>query len=137
MMHGLRYFFLFFFASAGIWKLVQHGAFNSEQMSGILLYQHKEFLTSSPEKWYSYFIYWLINNQGTSYFLYLAGTVIELLFIFGFFTKKFDKWLIGGFLLFLCFNAVIMRIHYWEMTPFLLTLLFSRFSLPDERRLHT
>ncbi|HEX8332758.1 MAG TPA: hypothetical protein VF622_09045, partial [Segetibacter sp.] len=133
LLHGLRYFFLFFFASAGIWKLVQYGAFNTEQMSGVLLFQHKEFLTSSPGTWYSSFIYWLINHSLFSYLLYLAGTIIELAFIVGFFTRKYDRWLIGGFLLFLCFNVIIMRIHYWEMTPFLLTLIFSKYALPDAR----
>jgi hypothetical protein len=133
-LHGLRYFFLFFFASAGIWKLVQFGAFNTEQMSGVLLFQHKEFLTSSPGTWYSSFIYWLINHSTVSYLLYLAGTLVELLFINGFFTRKYDRWLIGSFLLFLCFNALIMRIHYWEMTPFLLTFVYSKYTFPDERR---
>jgi hypothetical protein len=133
-LHGLRYFFLFFFASAGVWKLVQLGAFNTEQMSGVLLFQHKEFLTSSHGSWYSTFIYWLINHSTASYLLYVAGIIIELFFIVGFLTRKYDRWLIAGFVLFLLFNAIIMRIHYWEVSPFLLTLVFSKYTLPDERR---
>lgn len=132
ILHGLRYFFLFFFASAGIWKLVQGGVFNAEQMGGVLLFQHKEFLTSSPTSWYREFVYWLISNSTISYLLYLLGTIIELIFITGFFTRRLDKWLVAGFLLFLTFNVLVMRIHYWEMTPFLLTLLFSKYSLPNE-----
>jgi hypothetical protein len=134
LLHGLRYFFLFFFASAGIWKLVQYGAFNTEQMSGVLLYQHKEYLTSSPGVWHSSFIYWLINNPFVGYFLYLLGTLIELVFLIGFFTRKYDRWLIICFILFLFFDVLIMRIHYWETLPFLLTLVYSKYTLPEERR---
>jgi hypothetical protein len=133
LLHGLRYFFLFFFASAGIWKLVQYGAFNTGQMSGILLYQHKEFLTSSPESWYSTFIYWLINNPLVGYTLYLLGTVIELVFIIGFFSGRYDRLLIVCFVLFLIFDVLIMRIHYWETLPFLLTLIYSKYSMPEEK----
>jgi len=134
LLHGLRYFFLFFFASAGIWKLVQYGAFNPEQMSGVLLFQHKEFLTSSPGTSYSNFIYWLISHPTISYLLYLCGAIIEIAFLIGFLTKKHDRWLTAVFLTFLCFNVLIMRIHYWEMTPFLLVLFYSKYSFPDERR---
>ena len=74
LLNGLRYFFLFLFASAGLWKLVQQGAFNVDQMSGVLLYQHKEFLTSSPGHWLSYFFYWIINRPLVGYLIYLLGT---------------------------------------------------------------
>jgi hypothetical protein len=69
VLQALRYFFLFFFLSAGVWKFVQGGIFNGEQMSAILLYQHKEYLVSSPAEWYTSFIYWLSNNATLSFTL--------------------------------------------------------------------
>jgi hypothetical protein len=135
VLHSLRYFFLFLFASAGIWKFVQQGILHIDQMSGVLLFQHKEHLVSAPGYWFSNMIYWLINHSTVSYLLYLGGALLELFFLVGFFTRKFDKWLIVGFILFIVVDLLLMRIYYWELSPFLLTLVYSRFKLPAPGKL--
>jgi hypothetical protein len=119
---GLRYFFLFFLASAGVWKFIQGGIFSTSEMSGILLYQHTELLTSSPGYWYSNFFLFLIQHPLLSYFFYLAATAVELFFIVGFFTKKYDTLLFVLFIVFLVMDNVIMRIPYYEVFPLALTL---------------
>ena len=122
LFEGLRYFFLYFFASAGLWK-VRHGSvFLPSEMSGILLGQHIQLLTNSPDYWQSKFILWLINNAWVSYSLYVSATAIELFFMVGFFTKKLDKLLILLFVVFLITDHLIMRIPYYEVMPFLITL---------------
>jgi hypothetical protein len=131
ILHALRFFFLFFFVSAAMWKFVQGGIFNTEQMSGVLLYQHKEYLVSSPGFWYTSFIYWLVNHRHTSYLLYAGATVLELFFAAGFFTKKLDRFLVCACILFLVTDLLLMRIPYWEITPFLITLVFSKYTLPS------
>ena len=130
VLNGLRYFFLFFFVSAGIWKIVQGAVINSEQMTGVLLFQHKELLTGSVN-WSAQFIDWLLHHPLVGYCLYLFATFMELIFIVGYFTKKYDRYLIGAFLLFLIADVVVMRIPYWEVTPFLLTLIYSKLKLND------
>lgn len=129
LFRGLRYFFLFFFASSGVWKIAQGGLFHTDQMSGVLLLQHKDFLAHSPQYWYTRFIYWLMQHPNISYFLYLLTDLIQLSFLTGFFTSKFDKWLIAAFIIFLFMDNFIMRISYYDTLPFLLTLSFSRSSL--------
>ncbi|MEO7310451.1 MAG: hypothetical protein ABIX01_08645 [Chitinophagaceae bacterium] len=131
LMNAMRYFFLFFFASAAIWKLRQGGAFNPEQMSGILLMQHKEYLVSAPENWFTHFIYWLVKHQIVGYCLYLGSMVLELTFIAGFFTKKYDRLLLLLFFAFLVMDYFIMRIPYFEILPLALPLLFSKYSAPE------
>ena len=126
MLHGVRYFFLFFFVSAGLWKLRSGGVFNIDQMSGILLMQHKEFLIASPGYWYTSFIYWIIRNPTIGYSLYLISTLLELVFSIGFFTKKYDKQLFFLFILFLITNSIIMRMVYLDALPLALPLLFTR-----------
>lgn len=130
ILHGLRYFFLFFFVSAAAWKFVQGGIFNAEQMTAVLLFQHKEYLVTSQSNWYTSFIYWLINHSGVSYVLYLSATIFEMLFVTGFFTKKYDHFLIAVFVLFLLADILIMRIPYWEVSAFMITLAYSKYSLP-------
>ncbi len=130
VLHALRYYFLFFFASAAAWKFVQGGIFHFDQMSGVLLFQHKDYLATSPGDWYSACIYWFINHPAISYLLYAVATVCELFFAVGFFTRKLDRWLAFIFLLFLLSDSLIMRIPYWEITPFALTFFFSRHTIP-------
>ncbi len=130
VLHALRYFFLFFFMSAGIWKITQGAVFNVEQMSGVLLFQHAEYLTSSPGDWYSKFIYWVVQHPAIGHSIYIAGTILEVGFVIGFFTKKYDTFLLVGFALFLLFDILLMRIHYWEVSAFLLTLYYSKYTLP-------
>src|SRR5215218_3306778 len=89
LMHGLRYFFLFFFASAALWKFYQGGIFNTQQMSGILLMQHKEFLVFAPDYWYTQLIYWIVRHPLAGYSLYVTATALELSFLVGFFAKKY------------------------------------------------
>ncbi|HEY6978123.1 MAG TPA: hypothetical protein VH396_17605 [Chitinophagaceae bacterium] len=126
LFEGLRYFFLFFFVSAAIWKLAQGGLFNISQMSGVLLYQHKELLTSAPGYWQSNFFLWLIQRQPLSYLLYLSATLLELSFIAGFFTKKYDRLLLALVVIFLVMDHLIMRITYYEIAPLALTFMFSK-----------
>ena len=125
---GLRYFFLFFFASAGIWKIVQGSIFNVEQMSGILLVQHKEYLIDA-NNFFSYAMYWLIEHPVVAFSLFVISTILELSFVIGFFTKKYDRILLLMFLFFLLADVFFMRIPYWEVSPFLLTLLYSKHSI--------
>ena len=122
LVNGIRYVFLFAFASAGIWKIVTGAVFNTEQMSGILLYQHADMLSNSTGYWQTNMIEWLIHHQTISYLLYVAAALLELFFVIGFFTKKFDRWLVFAFIAFLVFDHFVMRIPYYEWLPFLLTL---------------
>lgn len=119
---GLRYFFIFLFASSGVWKIMQGGIFHLDQMSGILLEQHKDFLGLSPSYWYTRFILWLITHEGVSYLLYLMTALLQLTFLTGFFVSRWDRWLGIAFILFVLMDHFFMRITYYEITPFLLTL---------------
>lgn len=122
LLEGLRYFFLYLVLSAGVWKFAQGGIFNTHQMSGILLMQHTSLLTNSAGYWQSKMILYIIETPLLGYSLYAASALLELIFVIGFFTKKYDRWLVSGFLLFLFMDYWIMRIPYFELLPLLLTM---------------
>jgi hypothetical protein len=128
LVKGLRYFFLFFIASAGIWKIVNGGLFNTEQMSGVLLFQHADLLSNSTGYWQTVMIKWLIGHPQTGYALYVLATILEISFIVGFFTKRYDRLLIILFIVFLIFDQLVMRIPYYEVVPYLLTLRIGAMS---------
>lgn len=122
LFEGLRYFFLFFFLTAGLWKIINGGIYNPLQLSGVLLEQHKELLTNSATYWQAQMISWLIKNSNFSYALFVASALMEMTFIVGFFTQRYDKLLIAIFIIFLFADFMVMRILYYETLPFLLTL---------------
>ena len=114
----LRYLFIIFFFSAGLWKIRAGGLFNLEQMSAILLRQHGSLLVSAPENWYAIFILKIVSRPLLAYALYLMGTLAELSFIVGFFTKKWDRLLLLILLLFILFDLVLMKINYFPWVAF-------------------
>ena len=118
---GLRLFFLYFFLSAGLWKIRNGGVFNPLQMSGILLDQHKEMLASAAQWWMKSLIAWLIGHAYIAYALYVLVACMELCFGIGFFTRKYDGVLAAMYVIFLLADHLIMRIAYYETLPFLLT----------------
>lgn len=125
MFNGLRYVFLFVFFSAGFWKIYWGGVFNLEQLSGILTFQHSHFLALSPDAFYTQWLGWLINHPMVGWGLYIVATLIELMFVVGFFTKKWDRWLLLLFVLFLVFDQLVMSIAYYEMVPMLILLYYA------------
>lgn len=122
LIEGLRYFFLYFFFSAGVWKIAQGGLFNPLQMSGVLLYQHNQQLASVETNFQTKTILYLIQHQWLSYCLYVSSALLEFSFAIGFFTKKYDRLLCILFLLFAVVDYFIMRIAYFEVLPFLLAM---------------
>lgn len=122
LLQGLRYFFLYFFFSAGIWKIVNGGMFNPLQMSAVLLEQHKDILAASGEWWMKEWMSWLVAHPEVSYTLYLLAACLELSFVVGFFSRRYDGLLAVLYVFFLIGDHLVMRIPYYETLPFLLTL---------------
>ena len=77
---------------------------------------------NSPGYWQTKLISYVIDHARLGYLLYLLATLVELSFIVGFFTRKYDKILALLFLLFLVMDHLLMRITYYEVLPLLLTL---------------
>jgi hypothetical protein len=125
VLSGLRYVFLFFFFSAGFWKIYLGGVFNPAQMSNILVLQHGHFLTQAPNTFFTRWTQWLIYHPTIGWVLYLLATLNELIFVVGFFTRRWDRWLLVLFLIFLFFDQLVMQIAYYEMIPMLIPLYFS------------
>ena len=122
LFEGVRYFFLYFFLSAGAWKIINGSVFNPVHFSAVLIEQHKEMLTASKGYWLSHFYQYLIGNTALSYTLYLTVWVMELSFITGFFTRRYDRYLAFIYFVFLIADYFVMRIPYFETLPFVLTL---------------
>jgi hypothetical protein len=131
LMHSLRIIFIIIFFSAALWKLFTAAIFNEAQMSAVLLTQHANYLASANNDIFGNVILYLIRHKGIAHTLYLGAFFIEFIFVVGFFTKRFDWYLIVFFSLFLIFDYFIMGINYFLWLPFAGCLYFSKYEMEN------
>ncbi|MBK9762933.1 MAG: hypothetical protein IPO87_06110 [Flavobacteriales bacterium] len=86
----LRYYVLFLYASAGLYKVMRGSWLNVDQMTMIIEKTQLDLLLTQPDNWHSLFYTWLLNNEWASWSLFVLATVLEVSFIIGFFTKRWD-----------------------------------------------
>ena len=122
LMSGCRYYFLYIFASAVLWKIARGAVFNGEEMSRILLLHHADLLTGTCTSLSCRIYAWLIIHPPVAQSLYVAGALLEAAFLIGFFTRRFDRWLIVGAVVFVIADLLVMRIPYWTILLGTLTL---------------
>ncbi|HEV9038664.1 MAG TPA: hypothetical protein VGQ51_18635 [Puia sp.] len=110
-----RYYFLYIFVSAAIWKIARGAVFNGQEMSDILLRHQGYLLAGDCDTWTCRFCSWLIDHPGPAQTLYIAAAVLEAFFLIGFFTRRYDRLLIALAVLFVVADLVVMRIPYWTL----------------------
>lgn len=136
VLKGCRYYFLYVFVSAALWKIARGAVFNGQEMSRILLLHHSDLLTGSCSSFSCRAYGWLIGHPGLSWWLYLGDVLLELSFLAGFFTRRWDRWLIGLACLFVLADLLLMRIPYWTILLGTVTLwLGSGRQAPQEKRI--
>ncbi|HMK02981.1 MAG TPA: hypothetical protein VK489_02270 [Ferruginibacter sp.] len=119
----VRYWVCFLYVCAGIYKLWYGGFIYSDNMSHILVQDNAEwfvFTRSGP----AYGLYqYLVENPGISQWFYRIATFFDLAMLVGFFTKRYDKWLLAGLVLFHLGNFLLLHISFVEQSlifaPFL------------------
>lgn len=122
LFQGLRYMLLYILASSAIWKIVQGGLFNTEQMSGVLLYQHADFI-----QFYRLLAicYACMADRTFIYFLpaLFGGCITAILLHHWFLYKKYDKVLLVFMLVFFIADYFIMRIVFFDLAVLMLPML--------------
>lgn len=91
---GLRYFLLFSYSAAFFWKLLRLSWLFKEQ--GVLIMKENltPYLYFNPHSFLSEIYFYFLDHPGLTQFFLLSGFVFEGIFIIGFFTKKYDKYLL-------------------------------------------
>lgn len=115
ILRGCRYYFLYIFVSAAIWKTVRGAVFDGQEMSHILLLQHIDLLSSDCQTALCRFYAWLIGHPAVAQSLYIGAVLMESVFVVGFFTRRFDRSLLGLAVLFVAADLLVMRIPYWTL----------------------
>ena len=111
-----RYWVCFLYAYAGISKIYYGGFGYSGTMSNILLQDNAEWFVFHKEGMLYSAINSLINNPVLSQWFYRAATFFELIVLVGFFTKRFDKWLLAALISFHVANLLLLHISFVEQS---------------------
>ena len=118
-----RYYLLYIFASAALWKILRGSAFYHDQLSNILKQQQINLLLQNPDSYKAHIAQYLIANKGISHIVLLLNVIVQLSFAVGFFTKKFDRVLFALAIVFVVANFLVMGILSLELLILNLTLL--------------
>lgn len=90
---ALRYYTLFIYASAFLWKLFRLSFLNDNHGLLILKNNLTSYLYYTPGSVLSKFYMWLLQHPSWANGMYIFGFILEGTFITGFFTKQYDKYL--------------------------------------------
>lgn len=118
-----RYYWLYAFTSAGLWKILRGSAFLTDQMSNILMQQQLDYLLQQPLTFKASVIQYLISHPTLSHGVLLINVCLQLSFLAGFFTRRFDTALIVLSVVFCLANYFVMSIVSTELLILNLTLI--------------
>jgi hypothetical protein len=110
-----RLLFLYVFVSAAMWKIFRGSIFYSDHMQNLLIGQHAAYLSNHCHFYLCDIYAFLIAHKNIAQCFYVLATILELSFVIGFFTKKFDLYLLALAILFFAADHVIMLIPYWQI----------------------
>lgn len=119
----MRYYVLFVFTSASLWKIVRGVAWDPTHMQLSLKAQHIDNLVNWPDHYITQLISTIIDNPSYCSILFIVAILSQLTFAIGFFTKKYDRLLALLLIIFIVSDYLVMRIEYWEFIVFLPLLL--------------
>lgn len=105
MWQALRYYTLYIYPSSFLWKLFRGTWLHWEQGVLILKKNITPYLFYNNHTMLSKFYWWLLQNPSLVNTLFAIGFILEGIFIVGFFTKRFDK--------FLFFFSFILVAGFW------------------------
>ena len=117
-----RFYFFFMFSSAALWKVCRGSLLDTHQMSNILMAQHAQYIYDYPDGLFTGLYSYLISHYQASYVLLLSMAAIQLSYLGGFFTRKYDRIYLIVFILFTFLNYVVMHINSAPLLIFILVL---------------
>jgi uncharacterized membrane protein YphA (DoxX/SURF4 family) len=110
---AVRFWACFLYFEAGFLKILRGGIFNPEQMVNSIKLSVPAYLSQNASTGFrSEFRYFLMQSPTISQCLFVVATLLELCFLIGFFTKKYDLFLLFLFLAFHITNQYILNMPF-------------------------
>lgn len=120
---GLRYFTLWIYFSAFLWKLLRGSLFNYEQGVANFMNENATHIALNPDGWLTPFYSFFIAHPGLAFLASTLAILMEGLFVIGFFTKKYDwSWLVLP-IVFHTMTFLFIHVMFYELLILNLTFL--------------
>jgi hypothetical protein len=95
----LRYVLLFFYTSAAIYKWTGGGMTDPTWFQQILIRQQGVYFLEDTIGWRTSLVSWIVQHPYMTMATFWIGSLLELVTLIGFFTKKVDRWILGALVL--------------------------------------
>lgn len=128
-----RYYLLFFYASAALFKIIYHSFEHTGHLSGSILQQYAPYFIEGNTGVRTSFHLYLINHPQVGFILLIGSFAAELLALAGFFTRRLDRYIGISLLLFHLANWFIMDLAPFGQLAFI-SLLFMQHAFPENKR---
>jgi hypothetical protein len=112
---ALRFFACWIFVAAFLWKLRRGYFLARDHGMSILLDTRADYLAQNDSTLLSKLLFWLIGHPSLMDFITISGGVLQGCFLVGFFTKRFDKYLVTLSFLFHTINYFLFDIVFFEL----------------------
>jgi hypothetical protein len=133
---GLRYFTLFVYVSAFLWKLSRATFMHWQQASLIIKLNLAPYMYFNPHSFQTAAYSWLLQHDSISGWIFNLGILLEGSFVVGFFTRKFDKHLLLFSVLLPVGFAFFADAFFFELCILSLTLIDFRRDRGNPYRLN-
>ncbi len=120
---GLRYFTLWVYSSAFLWKLLRGSLFHYEQGVANFMNENATHIALNPDAWTTGIYMFFITHPGLSFAASVLAILAEGLFIIGFFTKKYDWWWFVLPIIFHTMTYLFIHVMFYELLILNLTFL--------------
>ena len=117
-----RYYFLFVFTSAALWKIWRGSLFHTGQLISILQGKNSMSVINSDSSPIAQIVFFTGTHQGLALAIWILLGVLELSFLIGFFSYRYDGVLMINYLLFVAGGFLFVGIFNIENLLLLITL---------------
>jgi len=117
-----RFIFCFMMFSAACWKIARGNLWHVDQTNMMLIGTYIDELTNNESTFSVRIAKWLLQHNIVSHLVWCTLITLEAVFALGFFTLKWDRLLLGAYLLFFAGRWIIFNIYNYDNLLFLLTL---------------
>ncbi|RYG05995.1 MAG: hypothetical protein EOO02_02060 [Chitinophagaceae bacterium] len=117
-----RFFFCFMMFTAACWKIARGNLWHLDQTGMLLINTSLEALVSGDPTWRTEIVRWLVNHKTIAHLIWIFLIVLEAIFLLGFISFRWDKYLLIAYCLFFIGGWFLFDIYNFENLLFLLTL---------------
>lgn len=118
----MRFLFCFIMFTAALWKIGRGNLFHTEHLFALFMPDYVENEVSGNTSLRMLMVAWLLHHRYLVHTIWLFLILLETIFVAGFVTFKYDRFLLGSYLLFFIGGWLLFDIYNYENLLFLITL---------------